>query len=667
MPICVGILVCFHRFSYDRTVGQVCSHFAFVARQGSRINLLTKMKRFSVILSALALVVLMQGCGKGVEPETPNNPVQLRLKGNISAIAPSTRVNADGFEANDKVGVYVSATGALASSGNMLDNTAFTYTGGNLSAPEGKEIYWETPETKLSVWAYSPYAESISNPAAYPFAVATDQSDEADYYNSDFITAQAANLAPQAEAVNLTFNHSMSKIAVTLKKGTGVTDEEWAAATKSLSVRGVVVDGTIDLATGVATAGTTKGEVKSFANGGVYSSIVYPQEGEITFRLEMDGDIYTYTTDADYEAGYEYDYEFTINVRNPQQMALNTTTITTWGDGGETEMGTMSDIISFTDPVFKEYLLNEVIYENHSGRYFATDMKIDANNDGEISIAEAEKVEFIDVSGLGITNLTELRYFSNLKALECLYNELTTLDVSNNTALTKLWCDNNKLTSLDVSKNTALTELCLWENQLTTLDVSKNTALRLLHCDDNQLTSLDVTKNTALTELSCWENQLTTLDVSKNTALRVLCCNRNQLTTLDISKNTALIYLGCTGNQLTSLDVTKNTALTSLYCYSNQLTSLDVSKNTALDYLTCGNNQLTTLDISKNTALDHLDCGDNQLTTLDVSKNTALTSLSCDPMNDAEGNNLLETIYIAEGQNIEYIDKPIATVIEEKE
>ena len=38
-----------------------------------------------------------------------------------------------------------------------------------------------------------------------------------------------------------------------------------------------------------------------------------------------------------------------------------------------------------------------------------------------------------------------------------MYNQLTTLDVSKNTALTDLDCDNNQLTTLDVSKNTALT------------------------------------------------------------------------------------------------------------------------------------------------------------------------------------------------------------------
>ena len=30
MPLCVGILVCFYRFSYDRRVGQVCPRFVFV-------------------------------------------------------------------------------------------------------------------------------------------------------------------------------------------------------------------------------------------------------------------------------------------------------------------------------------------------------------------------------------------------------------------------------------------------------------------------------------------------------------------------------------------------------------------------------------------------------------------------------------------------------------
>ena len=71
-------------------------------------------------------------------------------------------------------------------------------------------------------------------------------------------------------------------------------------------------------------------------------------------------------------------------------------------------------------------------------------------------------------------------------------------------------------------------------NQLTSLDVSTNTALTTLHCYLNQLTILDISNNTALTELSCYFNQLTSLDVSNNTALNTLYCSNNNLTTLDV-------------------------------------------------------------------------------------------------------------------------------------
>jgi hypothetical protein len=48
------------------------------------------------------------------------------------------------------------------------------------------------------------------------------------------------------------------------------------------------------------------------------------------------------------------------------------------------------------------------------------------------------------------------------------------------------------------------------------------TNFKLLDCSENQLTSLDVSKNTALTELHCGSNQLTSLDVSKCSKLKTL-------------------------------------------------------------------------------------------------------------------------------------------------
>ena len=140
----------------------------------------------------------------------------------------------------------------------------------------------------------------------------------------------------------------------------------------------------------------------------------------------------------------------------------------------------------------------------------------DTNKDSSLSDTEIAAVEEIDCSYKAITNLKGIEYFTALKRLNCESNQLTTLDVSKNKALTYLDCGDNKLTTLDVSKNTALTRLYCLYNQLTTLDVSKNTTLTELNCKYNQLTSLDLS-NTNIDILYGGDN-LYVIVVSNNRA-----------------------------------------------------------------------------------------------------------------------------------------------------
>ena len=250
--------------------------------------------------------------------------------------------------------------------------------------------------------------------------------------------------------------------------------------------------------------------------------------------------------------------------------------------------------------------------------------KFDTNQDSSLSDTEIAAVKKINCSNKGITNLKGIEYFTSLNILLCTDNQLTALDVSENTALTELDCRFNKLTALDVSKNTALTKLYCNENRLTALDVSKNTALLYLICVVNQLTSLDVSKNTALTDLNCSNNELTALDVSKNTALTVLRSNHNQLTTLDVSKNTALLYLSCTSNQLTSLDL-NNTKITNDPNCRNNIYQIVVDNDPTFDLSTLPGNfvvakasdwsggtvsgNMLTVDSGKDTVTYKYDCG----------------------------------------------------------
>ena len=166
----------------------------------------------------------------------------------------------------------------------------------------------------------------------------------------------------------------------------------------------------------------------------------------------------------------------------------------------------------------------------------------------------------------------------DVNLFECAANELTGLDVSQNSALTRLDCSNNKLTALNLSQNSALTNLVCQVNELTALDVSENTALTWFSCYANKLTELDVSKNTELEQLYCEYNQLTALYLTKNTELTELWCDNNHLATLDLSMNTKLKKLKCSSNQLTALDVSPLNELEELRCYGNQIKGKEMTR-----------------------------------------------------------------------------------------
>ena len=98
-----------------------------------------------------------------------------------------------------------------------------------------------------------------------------------------------------------------------------------------------------------------------------------------------------------------------------------------------------------------------------------------------------------------------------------------------------------------------------------------------LNCQNNQLTNLDVNQNTALTELNCQNNQLTNLDVSQNTTLTYFFCGDNQIECLDVSSNTALVVLDCSINLLEQLNTKNGNFLNmNVNALSNNLTCVEV-------------------------------------------------------------------------------------------
>ena len=293
-----------------------------------------------------------------------------------------------------------------------------------------------------------------------------------------------------------------------------------------------------------------------------------------------------------------------------------------------------AQIINFPDANFKAKLL-EASTENFIAKNdFDEAIKIDANNNGEIEINEAENVFRLDINNLdpvtGLTNtataissLVGIEYFVNITNLYLPNNTISTLNLNTLVNLTNLNCSFNLLTTLTIANPLTLIELDYSANQIPNLNVNQFLNLESLTCAGNQIQNLDLNSLTSLGTLGCSGNQLITLNVSNSLNLSYLDCTGNQLTNLDLSSNLNLSQILCTNNSLTSLILPNNPdiLLTTrvLNCSHNLLTNLTITKMTSV---LCTNNLLTTIDFLYPEFIIRLDCKNNNFTSLDLSSLT---------------------------------------------
>ena len=146
--------------------------------------------------------------------------------------------------------------------------------------------------------------------------------------------------------------------------------------------------------------------------------------------------------------------------------------------------------VNIPDAIFKAYLVGNTA--------------INTNGDTEIQLNEANAYSsYISPAGLNISDLTGIEAFTSLTDLAVHWNQLTSLDLSQNTSLETLSCSNNQLTSLDLSQNIALTYLICDNNQLTSLDLSNNINLWLLQCGNSQLQCLNIANGNNVNLTDC--------------------------------------------------------------------------------------------------------------------------------------------------------------------
>ena len=176
--------------------------------------------------------------------------------------------------------------------------------------------------------------------------------------------------------------------------------------------------------------------------------------GKVTYEYRCVGEIYK---------------PFTLNVTKVDDPNAGIVPPVTPPSGGGDSIAINAS--NFPDPDFRTYVKAE----------------FDKDNNNSLSESERNAATVINVKDKLMETLEGIEFFPNLKELDCSINQLSRLDVSQNTALEKLDCSTNQLASLNLSKNAKLKYLYCNQNELTSLDVSQ-TAVTELRASNNHIT-----------------------------------------------------------------------------------------------------------------------------------------------------------------------------------
>ncbi|MEM6719923.1 MAG: matrixin family metalloprotease [Bacteroidota bacterium] len=174
----------------------------------------------------------------------------------------------------------------------------------------------------------------------------------------------------------------------------------------------------------------------------------------------------------------------------------------------------------------------------------------DISGDGQVPTALIEVVTDLNVSNSSINNLTGIEDFVALQTLNVNQNNIATLDLSNNTALTSLFATGNNFTTLDLSNNILLRDVRLGGNNLSSIDLSNLAALRILQVGNNLLTQVDVSDSPLLERYRVNGNNITSVDLSNNPLLEEVRVDGNDLVSFNMQNgaNTLITNFRANGN-----------------------------------------------------------------------------------------------------------------------
>ena len=446
---------------------------------------------FSFVIMTALFAAVHSSCDELVPTgEDPIGQIVVNLNAGIKPV--STYAENDQWETSDEVGLFMKRTGYSLSTFEALyfdaRNRQMNIVGQSLTT--SPPLMYPT-SGNVDFIAYYPY----NNSATYDLSILVNIAGQAAGLPEEILYSNnITNQAPTDTAVTLNFKYSLAKIELIVTGGVNSDLDSTDFSNITVTVEDLYTQATLQLSDGTFTDFQDKQPVTLYKKSvndtsAIFEALVLPMNEEITFLFNVGGSVYSHKITVNYASETLYRYDFALdfpyfperkatllnaviiprNITPQQNISINASKqmiITT--DSSEVRFeiaGQGKMTIDWGDGTSETYTLVEYNYMMQNHGYYSY-------------IYSSTSTHTITITSENIT-FFQANFPTQLKSL----------DVSNNTSLSRLQCLWNPLTSLDVSNCTALKAIRCGGNQLTSLDVSDCAALTFLMCDFNQLTT----------------------------------------------------------------------------------------------------------------------------------------------------------------------------------
>lgn len=272
------------------------------------------MKKANILATA-ALATLLAACSNDSDvlntPDYADTPIGLNV--NVGPMA--TRAGYDDTNLTESsFGLYLTTEGTNSDERYNCTNREVRYESG--WTIQGEQLLWKSNDATVTYYAYLPYTGIVSDAANYAFAVQTDQNSDSNVKASDFLCT-GTQTATAGTALDINFQHALSKLNVTLKKGSELEDGQTFTSVKLSNCATEIV---VNLLEGTIVKTTNSGQTITLYAATAnekYECILVPQTFSRSLKVEItdkNGKVYTFTSNEDltFASGEQYTLNLTV-------------------------------------------------------------------------------------------------------------------------------------------------------------------------------------------------------------------------------------------------------------------------------------------------------------------------------------------------------------------